>query len=89
MKLEKFINKLDNGEIKDLKPYIEKENVDILLEIAKRGGVRIQYCEYDEDAQELVEHVGVKYSTEQTIESPLILHATIQELLERIKKAKN
>ncbi len=37
MKLEKFINKLDNGEIKDLKPYIEKENVDILLEIAKRG----------------------------------------------------
>ena len=54
-----------------------------------RGGVRIQYCEYDEDAQELVEHVGVKYSTEQTIESPLILHATIQELLERIKKAKN
>lgn len=37
MKLEKFINKLDNGEIKDLKPYIEKENIDILLEIAKRG----------------------------------------------------
>jgi hypothetical protein len=37
MKLEKFINKLDNDEIKDLKPYIEKENVDILLEIARRG----------------------------------------------------
>lgn len=37
MKLEKFINKLDNGEIKDLKPYIEKENIDILLEIARRG----------------------------------------------------
>lgn len=37
MKLEKFIDKLDKGEIKDLKPYIEKENVDILLEIAKRG----------------------------------------------------
>ena len=37
IKLEKFINKLDNGEIKDLKPYIEKENVDILLEIARRG----------------------------------------------------
>lgn len=54
-----------------------------------RGGVRIQYCEYDEDAQELVEHVGVKYSTEQIIESPLVLHATIQELLERIKMVKN
>ena len=37
MKLEKFIEKLDKGEIKDLKPYIKKENVDILLEIAKRG----------------------------------------------------
>ena len=37
MKLEKFIEKLDNGKIKDLKPYIKKENVDILLEIAKRG----------------------------------------------------
>lgn len=37
MKLEKFIEKLDKGEIKDLKPYIEKENIDILLEIAKRG----------------------------------------------------
>lgn len=37
MKLEKFIEKLDKGEIKDLKPYIEKENVDILLEIAQRG----------------------------------------------------
>lgn len=37
MKLEKFINKLDNGEIKDLKPYIKKENIDILLEIARRG----------------------------------------------------
>lgn len=37
MKLEKFIEKLDNGEIKDLKPYIKKENIDILLEIAKRG----------------------------------------------------
>ena len=54
-----------------------------------RHGVHIQFCEYDEDAQELVEYVGVKYSTEQTIESPLILHATIQELLERIKRAKN
>lgn len=52
-------------------------------------GVRIQYCEYDEDTQELVEHVGVKYSTDKTIESPLVLHATIQELLERIKRAKN
>ena len=54
-----------------------------------RHNVHIQYCEYDEDTQELVEYVGVKYSTEQTIESPLILHATIQELLERIKRAKN
>ena len=54
-----------------------------------RGGVRVQYCEYDENSHELVEYVGVKYSTEQTIESPLILHATIQELLERIKRAKN
>lgn len=54
-----------------------------------RGGVRIQYCEYDEDAQELVEYVGVKYSTDKTIESPLVLHATIQELLERIKMVKN
>ena len=54
-----------------------------------RCGVRIQYCEYDENTQELVEYVGVKYSTEQTIESPLVLHATIQELLERIKRAKN
>lgn len=54
-----------------------------------RHGVRIQYCEYDEDAQELVEQVGVKYSTDETIESPLVLHATIQELLERIKRAKN
>ena len=52
-------------------------------------GVHIQYCEYDEDTQELVEHVGVKYSTDKTIESPLVLHATIQELLERIKRAKN
>lgn len=52
-------------------------------------GVRIQYCEYDEDTQELVEHVGVKYSTDKTIESPLVLHATIQELLKRIKMAKN
>lgn len=54
-----------------------------------RGGVRIQYCEYDENVQELVEHVGVKYSTDKTIESPLVLHATIQELLERIKTVKN
>lgn len=54
-----------------------------------RGGVHIQYCEYDEDAQELVEQVGVKYSTDATIESPLVLHATIQELLERIKLVKN
>lgn len=37
MKLEKFIEKLDNGEIKDLKPYIEKEKLDILLKIAQRG----------------------------------------------------
>lgn len=37
MKLEKFIEKLDKGEIKNLKPYIEKEKLDILLEIAKRG----------------------------------------------------
>ena len=37
MKLEKFIEKLDKGEIKDLKPYIENEKLDILLEIAKRG----------------------------------------------------
>lgn len=37
MKLENFIKKLDKGEIKDLKPYIEKEKLDILLEIAKRG----------------------------------------------------
>lgn len=54
-----------------------------------RHGVHIQYCEYDEDTQELVEHVGVKYSTDKTIESPLVLYATIQELLERIKQAKN
>ena len=54
-----------------------------------RHGVHIQFCEYDEEAQELVEHVGVKYSTDATIESPLVLHATIQELLERIKRAKN
>lgn len=54
-----------------------------------RHGVHIQFCEYDENSQELVEYVGVKYSTEQTIESPLVLYATIQELLERIKRAKN
>ena len=54
-----------------------------------RHGVHIQFCEYDENSHELVKYVGVKYSTEQTIESPLILHATIQELLERIKRAKN
>ena len=54
-----------------------------------RHGVHIQFCEYDENSHELVEYVGVKYSTEQTIESPLILHATIQELLERIKLVKN
>ena len=52
-------------------------------------GVHIQYCEYDEDAQELVEQVGVKYSTDKTIESPRLLHTTIQELLERIKYVKN
>lgn len=52
-------------------------------------GVRMQYCEYDEDTQELVEQVGVKYSTDKTIESPRILCATIQELLERIKYVKN
>ena len=54
-----------------------------------RHGVHIQYCEYDEDTQELVEYVGVKYSTDKTIESPLVLYATIQELLEQIKRAKN
>lgn len=54
-----------------------------------RCGVHIQYCEYDEHAQELVEYVGVKYSTDKIIESPLVLHATIQELLERIKMVKN
>jgi hypothetical protein len=54
-----------------------------------RYGVHIQYCEYDEEAQELVEQVGVKYSTDKTIESPRVLHATIQELLERIKYVKN
>lgn len=37
MRLAKFIKKLDNGEITDLKPYIEKEKLDILLEIADRG----------------------------------------------------
>lgn len=37
MKLENFIKKLDKGEIKDLKPYIENEKLDILLEIADRG----------------------------------------------------
>lgn len=37
MKLEKFIEKLEKGEIKDLKPYIEKEKLDILLKIARRG----------------------------------------------------
>lgn len=37
MRLATFIKKLDNGEIKDLKPYIEKEKLDILLEIADRG----------------------------------------------------
>lgn len=37
MRLAKFIEKLDNGEITDLKPYIEKEKLDILLEIAHRG----------------------------------------------------
>ena len=58
-------------------------------EYVVRGGVRIQYCEYDENAQKLIEHVGVKYSTDATIESPLVLHATIQELLKRIKRAKN
>lgn len=52
-------------------------------------GVHIQYCEYDEDAQELVEQVGVKYSTDKTIESPRLLYTTIQELLERIKYVKN
>ena len=52
-------------------------------------GVHIQYCEYDEDAQELVEQVGVKYSTDKTIESPRLMHTTIQELLERIKYVKN
>lgn len=30
MRLAKFIEKLDNGEITDLKPYIEKEKLDIL-----------------------------------------------------------
>lgn len=54
-----------------------------------RCSVRIQYCEYDENTQELVEYVGVKYSTDKTIESPLVLNATIQELLERIKMVKD
>ena len=54
-----------------------------------RHGVHIQFCEYDENSHELVEYVGVKYSTDKTIESPLVLHTTIQELLERIKRAKN
>lgn len=54
-----------------------------------RCDVRIQYCEYDENTQELVEYVGVKYSTNKTIESPLVLNATIQELLERIKMVKD
>lgn len=54
-----------------------------------RHGVHIQFCEYDESSHELVEYVGVKYSTDKTIESPLVLHTTIQELLERIKRAKN
>ena len=54
-----------------------------------RCGVRIQYCKYDENTQELVEYVGVKYSTDKTIESPLVLNATIQELLERIKMVKD
>ena len=54
-----------------------------------RHGVHIQFCEYDENSHELVEYVGVKYSTDKTIESPLVLYATIQELLERIKRAKN
>lgn len=58
-------------------------------EYVVRGGVRIQYCEYDENAQKLIEQVGVKYSTDATIESPLVLHVTIQELLKRIKRAKN
>ena len=53
-----------------------------------RHGVHIQYCEYDEDAQELVEQVGVKYSTDKTIENPRELYHTIQELLERIKYVK-
>ena len=52
-------------------------------------GVHIQYCEYDVDTRELVERVGVKYSTDKTIESPRLLHKTIQELLERIKYVKN
>ena len=54
-----------------------------------RHGVHIQFCEYDENSHELVEYVGVKYSIDKTIESPLVLYATIQELLERIKRAKN
>lgn len=37
MKLENFIKKLDKGEIKDLKPFIENEKLDILFEIARRG----------------------------------------------------
>lgn len=54
-----------------------------------RHGVHIQFCEYDEDTQELVEQVGVKYSTDKTIETPRKLYDTIQELLERIKYVKN
>ena len=37
MRLAKFIEKFDNGQITDLKPYIETEKLDILLEIADRG----------------------------------------------------
>lgn len=37
MRLAKFIEKLDNNEIDDLTPYIEKGNLKELLEIATRG----------------------------------------------------
>ena len=54
-----------------------------------RNGVSIQYCEYDEDTQELVERVGVKYSTECTISNPNKIYSTIQELMEKIKSVQN
>ena len=37
MRLANFIEKLDNNEIDDLTPYIEKGNLKELIEIATRG----------------------------------------------------